>query len=99
MGLEKLTTSSKFKVRCPKCGSEMEYIIEKERLGNGELKIRTYYRCPVCGTIVGDQVLSVERIDGHIKVLVEESRRVIIRKRSTKKISVIKKLKELGLIK
>ena len=91
--------NNKFKVRCPRCRAEMEYIIEKERLGNGELKIRTYYRCPICGTIVSDQVLSVERINGHVKVLVEEPRRVIIRKRSTKKISVMKKLKELGLIK
>lgn len=99
MGLKRLTKNSKSKVKCPKCGSEMEYVIEKERLGNGELKIRTYYRCPICGTIISDQVLSVEKVDGHIKVLVEESRHVVIRKRSTKKVSIMRKLKELGLIK
>ncbi len=94
-----MTTNGSFKMICPKCGAEMEYIIEKERLGNGETRIRTYYRCPVCGTIIVDQKIFLERVDGYIKVLIEQPKKVILKRKSIKKVSIMKKLKELGLTK
>lgn len=91
--------NNNFKVRCPKCGSEMDYIIEKEKLGNGDVRIRTYYRCPVCGTIIIDQKIAVKRVNGHIRALIEEPKQVIVRRKSTKKVSITKKLKALGFMK
>jgi predicted RNA-binding Zn-ribbon protein involved in translation (DUF1610 family) len=97
--MTEMTTNGSTKMICPKCGAEMDYIIEKEKLGNGEIRIRTYYKCPVCGTMVLDQKIIIERIDGYVKALIENESQVIVRRRnSPKKVSIAKKLKALGIL-
>jgi uncharacterized Zn finger protein len=98
--LKKVTTNgSPNRMLCPKCGSEMEYIIEKERLGNGEIKIRMYYKCPVCGTIILDQKITLKKTDGKIEALIEDADQVLFKRKNVRKSQIIKKLKALGLLK
>jgi predicted RNA-binding Zn-ribbon protein involved in translation (DUF1610 family) len=55
-------------VHCPRCGAVMVYLVEKEKNGKGEARITRYFRCPVCGTKVVDEIVLVKPQNGSIQV-------------------------------
>jgi predicted RNA-binding Zn-ribbon protein involved in translation (DUF1610 family) len=54
--------------RCPRCGTPMIYLVEKEKNGKGEARITRYFRCPVCGTKIIDEVIMLRPVNGSIQV-------------------------------
>jgi len=42
------------RIYCPNCGVEMDYVIERERLGNGNRRVTVAYKCPVCNARIVD---------------------------------------------
>ena len=66
--------------RCPKCGSPMVYLVERERNTRGETRVTRYFRCPVCGTKVIDQQLLIKSENGTIRIisLINGSRRIVV---------------------
>ncbi|MEB3816970.1 MAG: hypothetical protein LRS46_03410 [Desulfurococcales archaeon] len=58
-------------VLCPRCHVPMSYIQESERRGV-ERRIERYYRCPICGLKIVDEILRVIKINGSIRLVVEK---------------------------
>jgi len=57
-------------LKCPRCGLEMYYRTETERIGNGARRVVSYYKCPVCGYKVGDCVIDVQVSSTSVKLVV-----------------------------
>ncbi|MCE4621257.1 MAG: hypothetical protein F7B95_02300 [Desulfurococcales archaeon] len=47
-------------VLCPRCKINMDYYIERERLGNGERRITLYYKCPACNLMLVDERIAIK---------------------------------------
>lgn len=59
-------------VMCPKCKVPMDYLSETEKTSNNSgktIKITRFYKCPVCGRRVIDEVLTIK--DDGINTIIE----------------------------
>jgi len=55
---------------CPRCRVPMTYVQEVERSGS-ERRIVRYYRCPVCGLRLLDEVMRIVRVNGSVKIIID----------------------------
>jgi len=57
---------------CPICKTPMAYIQESEAIG-GEKRLTRYYKCPACGAKIVDEVLRVVRVNGEVRIIIEQN--------------------------
>jgi Zn-finger nucleic acid-binding protein len=54
---------------CPRCKIPMVYVQEVEKSGS-ERRVVRYYKCPLCGLKLLDEVMKIIRVNGSVKIII-----------------------------